>query len=137
LDNEEIESMLRALRGALGEAGFGTAGLSRDAPPEEGPVLDGRGELMRVIEEYEAILVLAPTMTAETMRILDARSIEFVPDPSDLRFTNARIDGARRLASPGEGVSITADDLAEWMGIASQASTIITEVRRMLDGYQS
>ena len=129
--------MLRALRGALGEAGFGTAGLSRDAPSEEGPVLDGRGELLRVIEEYEAILVLAPKMMAETMRVLDARSIEFVPDPADLRFTNARTDVARRPALSAGGVAITTDGLVEWMGIASDASTIIAEVRRMLDGYQS
>ena len=129
--------MLRALRGALGEAGFRTAGLSRDAPHEEGPVLDGRGELLRVIEEYEAILVLAPEMMAETMRVLDARSIEFVPDPSDLRFTNARIDGARRPASSAEGVSITADGLEEWMGIASEATAVITEVRRKLDANQN
>lgn len=142
MDDEEIESMLRGLRGALAQAGFRDGGGWREAAledreiPNPGDVQGSRGELLRLLDLYEEVLVLAPKTVAATMGLLEAASIQFAPDRSDLRFAAEVRDGIGR-ATDGEGgvdgVTITADALGEWMEVASRAAAVIAEIRRRLD----
>jgi hypothetical protein len=142
LDDEEMEAMLRGLRGALAQAGFRVGGGSREAAlenvdaPDSGDVPGPRGELLRLLDLYEEVLVLAPKSVAATIGLLEAASIQFATDRSDTRFA-ADIRGRIGRATDGEGgvagVTITADALDEWMEVASRAAAAIAEIRRRLD----
>lgn len=134
--------MLRGLRGAFAQTGFRAGGRWREAAPEDREIPDpvdvqsSRGELLRLLDLYEEVLVLAPEAVAATMGLLEAASIQFAPDRSDLRFAADVRDGIAR-ATDGEGgvdgVTITADTLDEWMEVASRAAAVIGEIRRRLD----
>lgn len=142
LDDEEMEAMLRGLRGALAQAGFRDGGGSREVALEDGEVPnpsdvpDSRGELLRLLDLYEEVLVLAPMTVAKTMGLLEAASIQFAPDRSDLRFA-ANVRNRVGRAAGGEdgvdGVTITANSMGEWMEVASRAAAVIAEIRRRLD----
>lgn len=125
MDDEEAEALLRGLRASLGEFGHSSFALPRHALPEDRPDTNVRSELRRVLEEYEAVLVDAPTMAARTMKLLGARIIAFKPDPDD---AGDRRDGA----ADGAGVKLTLDDLAEWIAIANQARETIADLRERI-----
>lgn len=134
--------MSRGLRGALAQVGFRDGVGWREATREDGEVFKPgdvpgpRGELLRLLDLYEEVLVLAPKTVAATMGLLEAASIQFAPDRSDLRFPADVRDGIGRATDVEggvDGVTITADGLGEWMEVASRAAAVIAEIRRHLD----
>lgn len=135
MDEEEAEGLLRRLRGDLAEFGGGLPTLARDAVPEDGTPVDVRAELRLVLDEYEALLVAAPKMVALTMRMLEARSMTVQADWADPRLALSRTE--LRGAVDVKGVTVTADDLDEWLKIAAQSSDLIMQLRRSLDDQRS
>ena len=135
MDEEEAEGLLRRLRADLAEFGGGLPTLARSAVPEDGRPVDVRAELRLVLDEYEALLVAAPKMVALTMSMLKARSMTVQPDWADSRFALSRTE--LRGAIDVEGVTVTADDLDEWLKIAVQSSDLIMQLRGRLDDQRS
>lgn len=135
MDEEEAGGLLRRLRAYLGEFGGGLPTLARDAVPEDDIPVDVRAELRLVLDEYEALLVAAPKMVALTMTMLKARSMTVQPDWADSRFALSRTD--LRGAIDVEGVTVTVDDLDEWLKIAARSSDLIMQLRGSLDDQRS
>jgi len=127
VDEEEAEDLLRALRSSLSEFGSPAVVPPHHGVPEDGEP-DVRSELDRIIDEYEAILVDTPEMMKTTMSLLRARSISFTPDASDIRFG----DGGARASEMSE-VTLSPDDMGEWLTIASEARRVIAELRWRLN----
>jgi len=129
LNEEEARELLRALRINLAEFGSTAISSAHDAFPEDGDVSVYR-ELARVIDEYAAILVDTPEMMKTTMGLLQARSISFASDPSDIRFENT---GDGIFAANRPSITLALEDLDEWLGIANEAREIISELKRRLN----
>ena len=133
MDDEQAEGLLQRLRAILAEFGSPSIVPPRYIDPEEDQP-DLRSELHRILDEYEAILVDAPKMMKTTMGILKARSRCFVDDGDDRRFA---VQGADARPHSAADVSLTADDMVVWLGIATEASGVIAELRERLDDQPS
>ena len=136
MDEREINEILGRLKATFIQLGSIelVAAIEREAR-EAVPQLDTRGELALLLEEAEGILVHAPKMLHATMERLQAGSIAFVSDRSDVRFrgTSDR-DLNDELASEDEDSFVISHDvIGQWAESAIMSSEVLTQLRRQLD----
>lgn len=129
MNDEEAEGLLRTLRATLAEFGSPAVIPPRHLAPEEGEP-DFRNELNRMLEEYEAVLVDAPKMMKATMDMLGARSLRFVADQDDMRFS-VRSGDAGPQNRPE--ITLTSDTVETWVAIANEASGVIAQLREHIN----
>lgn len=136
MDEREINEILDRLKTTFIELGAIelVAAVEREAR-EAVPQLDVRAELALLLEEAEGILVQAPKMLHVTMSRLEAESLTFVPDRSDLRFRDKYVPnyGDELASDDGDRFVISTDTVAQWAETANAAAEVINELRRQLD----
>ena len=101
------------------------------AAREQMPPLDTRAELAFLLDELEDILVHGFKVVATTMDMLEAESLHFLSDPG-IDENDESITAGPALVDDVNSL-ISKDTLNAWSNIASEASEILTELRRSYD----